>query len=565
MKKNIYKILLVIVLTIVPFIKISAIDYDYYFDTDYIKGIILNTKVEDFRNNLENKFLNSSNYQLNCNSNLYIGTGCKLNYNNKIYTTIVHGDLNGDGKSTMTDVVNMVRHLNNKINLDQQSVIAGDINNNGKIDDLDIRISSLYVVRDVKIIPPSNSEQDIVEVESIRVDKNSIELNKNQGYKLNYQVLPENATNKLVTFESSNPDVVTVDGAGYLFAKSKGNATITIKHINNDNKVISTSIEINVIVPVTSVSLSKNDLDLDINETYRLDYLVTPSDAVIKSVSFSSNDTSIATVDENGAIKAISSGNAIITVTIDGISAECRVNVLNHSSSNISFIDKPEFLYTGQSFKINVLSDNPVTFKSSDNNVAIVNEEGLLTAIRAGKVNITVTDSENNTATISVQIIDDSLIINVNGVQDINKGGTFQIVADRLSVENDNYSDFIYTSANSSVLSVTQAGVVTGISKGQTTVTVTTKDGSLSKTITFNVVVPVLGISLDCESLNLTVGQTKKLTATINPADAEGTIIWTSSSSIATVTQTGLVTAKSEGQVRITASLSNGGSGEYIF
>jgi len=561
MKKNIYRILLVIILSIVPFIRIGAVDYDYYFDADYIKGITLNTKVEDFRNNLENKFLNSSNYQLNCNGNLYVGTGCKLDYNNKIYTTIVHGDLNGDGKSTMTDVVSMVRFSNNKMNLDQQSIVAGDINNNGKIDDLDIKLNSLYVVKGVEFVP--SSEQDTVEVESIRLDENLIELNKNHGYKLNYQVLPENATNKLVTFESSNPDIVTVDESGYIFAKSNGTATITVKHINSDNKVISTSVEINVVVPVLNISLSKDNLDLDINETYRLEYLVNPEDAIIKNINYTSNDISIATVDENGVITAISDGTTVITVTINGVSAECKVSVVSHSSDKISFIDKPEFLYTGQSFKLNVLSDNLVTFESSDNNVATVNEEGLLTAIKPGKVNITAKDSQNNTATISVQIIDDSLILNVKGVQDINKGGTFQIVADRLSIENDNYNDFIYNSANSDILSVTQTGVVTGVSKGQTTITVTTKDGSLSKTVTFNVVVPVLGISLDCDTLDLTVGQTKKLTATINPADAEGTIIWTSSSSIATVTQTGLVTAKSEGQVRITASLSNGGSGEY--
>ncbi|MEL7569205.1 MAG: fibronectin type III domain-containing protein, partial [Eubacteriaceae bacterium] len=117
-----------------------------------------------------------------------------------------------------------------------------------------------------------------------------------------------------------------------------------------------------------------------------------------------------------------------------------------------------------------------------------------------------------------------------------------------------------WSSSNTNIATVSDAGLVNGISKGAVTITATTDDGNLIAQRTLEIIQPVTGISLNTSSEELEIGNQLQLTPTVLPANASDTsVTWTSSNtSIATVSNTGLVTAVRSGEAQITVTTSDG-------
>ena len=142
-------------------------------------------------------------------------------------------------------------------------------------------------------------------------------------------VAPADATDKSVTWSSSNGSVASVDASGRVTAVSAGSATITVK-TEDGGKTATCAVTVkNPIVHVTGVTLNRDVMDLYVGDTGQLKATVTPEDATDKSVTWQSSDNAVATVDAGGLVTARSSGSAYIRVyTKDlGFTAACRVRV----------------------------------------------------------------------------------------------------------------------------------------------------------------------------------------------------------------------------------------------
>lgn len=162
-----------------------------------------------------------------------------------------------------------------------------------------------------------------IQVSSITLSTQSKILYLGTTYNLTAIVKPENANDKTLTWFSSDSSIVTVSSNGLVTAKSVGTAMVTAKSTNG----ISTSCVFTVcdILP-ESLILSSNIKDLDIGQSFKLIGIVTPSNATNKSVTWSSSDTSVATVTQSGEVKAVGNGNAIITAeTNNGIKETCEI------------------------------------------------------------------------------------------------------------------------------------------------------------------------------------------------------------------------------------------------
>lgn len=122
--------------------------------------------------------------------------------------------------------------------------------------------------------------------------------------------MPENATDKRITFTSSNPSCVSIDSNGRIFGVSSGTSTITAKASNN----IASSITVRVYSKVTGLELNEEELCLQIDENYTIKPTILPEDATNNKLTFSSSNTNIATIDENGNIKALQEGTCQIKV-----------------------------------------------------------------------------------------------------------------------------------------------------------------------------------------------------------------------------------------------------------
>jgi hypothetical protein len=164
-------------------------------------------------------------------------------------------------------------------------------------------------------------------VTSISMNKSATTLNVGSNELLTPTILPENATNKNVTWSSSNNLVATVDALGKVTALSAGTATITVTTIDQNKTA---QCLVTVVNQVTSVSLNKSQITLNVGSFETLTVTLSPADATNKNVTWSSSNNSVATVDAAGKVTALSSGSSTITVTtIDqNKTAQCVVTVI---------------------------------------------------------------------------------------------------------------------------------------------------------------------------------------------------------------------------------------------
>lgn len=171
-----------------------------------------------------------------------------------------------------------------------------------------------------------------VKVTSISLNSSSISLKEGATKQLTATVSPSNATNKSVTWSSSNETVAVVDGNGKVTAKAKGEVTITCKANDGSGKQATCSVTVTAADPirVTEITLNYTSASMVAGDTKQLSATISPSNATDKTVSWSSSNTSVATVDNNGKITAKSRGTATITCKANDGSdklATCEITV----------------------------------------------------------------------------------------------------------------------------------------------------------------------------------------------------------------------------------------------
>lgn len=162
-------------------------------------------------------------------------------------------------------------------------------------------------------------------VESITLDKTELEMVKGDTETLTATVLPETAGEVKVTWSSSDEKIATVDGNGKVTAAGAGEATITAKAGEKE-----ATCKVTVKVPVESISLDKTSLKLKEGASAVLVATVKPDDATAKTVTWSSSDEKIATVDKDGKVTAVKEGTAVITAKAGDKTATCDVLVSNY-------------------------------------------------------------------------------------------------------------------------------------------------------------------------------------------------------------------------------------------
>ena len=248
-------------------------------------------------------------------------------------------------------------------------------------------------------------------VTGVSLSQTSATLEVGETLKLTATIAPANATNKGVTWSSSNTAVTTVAG-GVVTAKAVGTATIKV---TTDNGQKTATCTVTVGVPVTGVSLSQTEAKLQFGETLALTATVTPANATIKRVTWSSSDEAVATVNENGVVTAKTEGTATITATTaDGAKkATCTVTVTPVLVTGVSLSQTSAAIKVGETLKLTATfvpanaTNKGVTWSSSNETIATV-ADGVVTGKTAGMAAITVTTVDGKkTATCKVSVNDD--------------------------------------------------------------------------------------------------------------------------------------------------------------
>ena len=244
------------------------------------------------------------------------------------------------------------------------------------------------------------TEGVVYKVTEVKLDKDSLTLDVGGSENLAATITPSNATNKNVTWSSDNQNVATVEN-GKVTAVGAGKATITVT-TEDGNKTATCAVTVNPI-SVTGVTLDQSALPISVGGSAELKANVTPENATNKTVTWSSDNTAVATVDASGKVTAVAPGTATITVTTadGGKTANCTVTVTQ--PVNDVTLDKTTmdlFVGNGGTLTAKIQPDNAsnktVDWTTSNAGVATVDANGKVTAVGAGKATITATAADGS-------------------------------------------------------------------------------------------------------------------------------------------------------------------------
>lgn len=421
----------------------------------------------------------------------------------------------------------------------------------------------------------------VIKVTKISLSASTLLTKVGYTKKITATVTPTNADNREVTWSSSAPTVASVDQSGNITAKSVGNATITVTA--KDDSGVTATCWVNVTdIKVTGITLNKTTLNIKTGATEQLTAKVQPTDATNSKVTWSSNEPTVAEVDQTGMITAKKEGSAVITVTAQdgsGKTATCQVNVTDIKVSGITLSASTLAMQTEDVKQLSVTNITPANatnkalkWESKNTWVATVDESGNVTAKNPGEATITVTAVDNGgaQATCKVTVTERTVpVIKVTQIQlsqtraSLIEGKELQLTATVLPTDATNQS-LTWSSSVEGVATVDPTGKVTAIKAGTTVITATAKDDSgISASCTVQVTVPtvkVTGITLNKTTASVVKGKTVALTATVTPDTAtDKTIKWTTSNkNVATVSTVGVVTAVAAGTAIITATAADG-------
>ncbi len=452
----------------------------------------------------------------------------------------------------------------------------------------------------------SSSTIEIIQVTSVTISGPS-RVEKGASINLTTTVLPENASYTDVAWESKNDGVATVDNQGVVTGVTTGEVNI----VAICGGVVSSAYKVTVYEPVveaTSVTIS-GDNEVLLNETITLTATVLPETTTDKTLSWRSTNEAVATV-SNGVVTGVSTGTCKIIAQCGSVSSE---------SYTVTVKDNID--YGSEEAPISISSLNTIVGEYEVGDwtpkdcwfTGIVNDVPTSKAISGGTVydfhvkdeitddiiyayhvyyytdisvvekgdkvviNSPITKEQTrglstspkynvNPKTMKVSRKLESFTLSVDGDADarIKLNETLNLKATS-NQKNAKLGTLTYTSSNTDVASVSNEGVVTGLTSGTVTITAEAQNG-VKATIDVEVYenIDVLSVTVTGDN-TVSVGRKIKLTATKNPTNAAANeITWKSSDTTkATVSTTGEVVGKAIGTTNITATIGGVTSDEF--
>ncbi len=180
------------------------------------------------------------------------------------------------------------------------------------------------------------------------------------------------------------------------------------------------------VVPATGIRLTKTSAELDEGETLELFYKLEPSDATTQGVTWASDNTDIATVDEDGIVTAVKAGTATITVSVKGqpeIKATCTITVKSSAIAvtKLTLSESSAEVSVGKTLTLTCTieptnaTNKELVWSTSNETIATVDAQGVVTGVKAGTVTITVASKSDPSvkATCTVTVVGETSIDDV--------------------------------------------------------------------------------------------------------------------------------------------------------
>lgn len=408
-------------------------------------------------------------------------------------------------------------------------------------------------------------------ITGISVSPTSVTVSRSSGpIQIFATCTPGLPTNEKLEWKSNNEGVAKVDENGKVtFGGESGIAYISVTTENG----LTATCTIIVTQEMQEIILDKYEHTMYAGENYRLTYTIKPFSTTNSTLKWTTSDSNIATVDASGLISAKNPGTCTVTTQSTdgtGLVATCLITVIKNATSVKLDVNSVE-LNVGENYQLDAKvepanSTASLFYESSNTKVAIVSSNGKITA--KGKGNCVVF-AKTGTGIYDYCYVEVSQ--QVTGLEldreeaEIKVGEMIELVA-KVTPESASDMELEWSSKNEKIATVSQKGVVKGISKGATIiscttldgeyiaiclVTVTEADGPRTVTITVN------------KSATVGVKKSYQLTATVDGAEVDpSTLSWKSSNKkIAKVTKSGVVKGVAVGKCKITVKMKDGSIG----
>lgn len=264
-------------------------------------------------------------------------------------------------------------------------------------------------------------KMEIIEPTAIKLDQDKVTLGVGETATLQATIEPEEATNKNVTWSSSDETIATVED-GVVTGKKVGTATITAETSNGLKATATVTVEE---IKVTKLTLSQTEAKMTIGGELKLSAAIEPEDATNKNVTWSSSKPEVATVDSDGNVTAKAAGTTTITAkAASGITATCEITVSDEVIEVTGVtLDKSEAtIKVGKSIDLIATveptdaTNTKLEWTSSNADIATVTD-GHVTGIAPGEVTITVTTANGKTASCTITVEKVKGVPDVPGVE----------------------------------------------------------------------------------------------------------------------------------------------------
>ena len=436
----------------------------------------------------------------------------------------------------------------------------------------------------------------VIPVESVSLDKTSLTMTVGDTQTLTATVTPDNATDKSVTWSSSNTSVARVSTSGEISAIAAGTATVTVS-TSNGATTATCGVTVNERPLVTSISVDGMSISDFVGGSYSRTPGIVPSNARY-DLEWTVSNPRVVEIQGSGRSVVVHTkdyGKSTVTVSdkLTGISASFDVRTL---VSDFKWKENTGSTYSGYplitieegdeyqlhyscvpSTATHLFEDLSEIVVYENGRVAdgpsyiSIDENGLIKGLKAGTTGIKPTgrivcdtssgQQQRVYITVKSKAIPVSGIVLDKTTLTMAEGDSQTLIA-TVNPSNATDKSVSWSSSNTSVAMVSSSGVVTAKAAGTAKITVMTNDGGKTASCTVTVLpVAVTGVTLNKYSLSLYQNDTETLIATVLPANATNkNVTWSSSnSSVASVTSNGIVSALSAGSATITVTTTDGG------
>lgn len=289
-------------------------------------------------------------------------------------------------------------------------------------------------------------------------------------------------------------------------------------------KILFLSIIVSLILSAcSSITLEPNTVEMKVGECVQI-----APETKDTPIIYESNDSSIASVDENGSITAVNAGSATITATNSkGKTVECQVNVSHVLPNRIKFVIEKFTINPEESinisFKVQFIpqntSDRFLTYSTDNPQIATVDENGIVTGVNSGTTTVTATSSNGIRASCTIVVLPYAETISIDPTLELVQQKTKTLIV-AISPKNCVHKKIIWTSSDESIAKVYD-GKITAVGIGTAVITAETAQTHLVATCTVTVTPPPLAVGLSMAKSSSVVGSSYQVNYNIS-ADASG-------------------------------------------